>query len=198
MMTRKDFDSDPLRQFKKWYDDAVQARIKNPDAMTLATATPDGTPSARIVLYKGLNSKGIRFFTNFQSRKSEELLKNPKAALVFYWPALDRQVRIEGSVERLPAEDSTAYWLSRPRESRLSALASPQSTPIPNRETLENRVAELTLQYEGEEIPRPEHWGGFCLIPHQVEFWFSGDFRLHDRFCYTKKGQLWDLIQLAP
>lgn len=198
MMTRKDFDSDPLRQFQKWFQDAVQTQMKNPDAMTLATATPNGIPSARIVLYKGTNAKGIRFFTNYQSRKGEELLKNPYAALVFYWPGLDRQVRIEGVVEVLSPEESSEYWLSRPRESRISALASPQSSPVPNRQTLENRVTDLTAQFEGKEVTRPDHWGGYCLIPNRIEFWFAGDFRLHDRFCYIKKGQEWELIQLAP
>jgi pyridoxamine 5'-phosphate oxidase len=198
MMTTADFDPNPWVQFSKWYDQAAQAHIKNPDAMTLATATLDGTPSARIVLYKGLNSKGLRFFTNYQSRKSEELLQNPKAALVFYWSTLDRQIRIEGKIEVLSSRESDEYWNSRPRASRLSAIASPQSTPISNRQVIENQIQELTTQYQNQEIPRPENWGGFCLIPNRFEFWFAGNHRFHDRFCYLKKNTHWEMIQLAP
>jgi pyridoxamine 5'-phosphate oxidase len=198
MTINPEFDSNPLHQFLKWYDQAAASGIKNPEAMTLATATPDGTPSARIVLYKGIAHEGLRFFTNYESRKAVELFKNPKGALVFYWSSLDRQVRIEGRIEPLPSSESDQYWLSRPRGSRLSALASPQSQIISSREVLENKIEELDAQYEGQEILRPENWGGFVLIPNHFEFWFSGDDRLHDRFCYIKKGSDWSLVRLAP
>lgn len=198
MITLKTLDPNPSNELLKWYQDAIHAQIKNPDAMTLATATVDGTPSARIVLFKGLNTQGIRFFTNYQSRKGHELQTNPQAALVFYWSALDRQVRIEGQVEPLSAAESDQYWLSRPRESRLSALASPQSTPIPSRDVLEEKITHLTKQFQDQEIPRPAHWGGFCLIPQRFEFWVAGDYRFHDRFCYQRKSGNWEISQLAP
>jgi len=198
MTTRSDFAQDPAVQLLQWYNDAVAAKIKNPDAMTLASATRGGVPSARIVLYKGMNEKGIRFYTNYHSPKGRELKANPKAALVFYWSSLDRQLRVEGKVEPLKKAESDAYWNTRSRDSRLSALASKQSGIIAGREVLEQRVQELTEKYEGKDIPRPSHWGGFCLIPTRFEFWLAGDHRLHDRFCYLKKKNKWELVQLSP
>ncbi len=189
---------DPFRFFKKWYQDAEQAKVKNPEAMTLSTSTLQGRPSARIVLYKGMNTQGLCFYTHYRSRKGRELLTNPRAALVFYWSALDRQIRIEGKVSPLPEEESDRYWQSRPRESRLGALASHQSAEIPSRRYLELKIQKLTQKYRGQDIPRPAHWGGFCLIPQRFEFWQSGDFRVHDRFCYQRIGQKWKQVRLSP
>ena len=188
----------PFKQFQEWYQEAEKSPIKLPDAMTLATASRKGVPSARIVLYKGTNKKGICFFTNYKSRKSLELIQNPKAALVFYWPSLDRQIRIEGKIEIVSAEESDTYWSSRPRESQISAMASHQSAKISSRSVLEKRFQMLTQKFENKEIPRPQNWGGFCLIPHRFEFWIAGDHRLHDRFCYIKKSGKWSLTQLSP
>jgi pyridoxamine-phosphate oxidase len=198
METLSSFHSDPFLQFTRWFNEAAAAQIKNPDAMTLATAKRDGTPSARVVLFKGLNAQGLRFFTNYQSRKAEDILENPKAALVFYWSEQDRQVRVEGHLEKLSSSESDQYWATRPKGSRIGALASPQSTEVLSRKELEERFEQITREYEGKEIPRPEHWGGYCLIPHRFEFWFAGDFRLHDRICYVKENLGWKIIRLAP
>lgn len=189
---------DPFKQFLSWYNDAVQAGIKLPDAMTLATVTPQGRPSARMVLYKGMNDKGLRFYTNYQSKKGWELSQNAFAALVFYWSQLDRQIRVEGRVEKVSEGDSDEYWVSRPRESQIGGWASEQSTVVSNRDVLEKKFQELNLKYEGKNIPRPPHWGGFCLIPDRFEFWMAGPHRLHDRFSYEKKGQKWEISRLAP
>lgn len=201
-----DLDPNPIEEFLKWYVLAEQSGVITPDAMTLATATRSGIPSARIVLYKGLNSKGLRFFTNYRSRKGKELISNPRAALVFFWPKVkkgsefisDRQIRIEGTIQKLSGQESNSYWVSRPRGSQIGAHASEQSTIVPNREVLEKKVALLNQKYEGKDIPRPLHWGGFCLIPSRFEFWISGDSRLHDRFCYIKKKKGWELARLSP
>jgi pyridoxamine 5'-phosphate oxidase len=190
--------ADPWKKFLSWYEDAVKANIKNPDAMTLATSTPNGVPSARIVLYKGVNPEGLRFFTNYRSRKGKELKKNPRAAVVFYWSSLDRQIRIEGKVKELSSTESDGYWNTRPKESRINSLASPQSSPIPDRAFLEKIVDELDAKYAGGNVPRPKHWGGYCLIPNRFEFWVAGDYRLHDRFIYVKKGSSWSCSRLAP
>lgn len=198
METFEKLDSDPFHEFQKLYQKAVETQTKYPDAMSLATSTRSGTPSVRVVLFKGLNSKGFRFFTNYRSRKGKELGANPKAAAVFYWPGLDRQIRIEGKIEKLSKKESDEYWLSRARESRLSALVSPQSTAIPDKKKLETSLKELTLKYEGKDIPRPSHWGGYCLIPERIEFWQEGGFRFHDRFCYLKKKGKWVITRLAP
>ena len=192
------FDPHPISQFLNWYETAEKADIRQPEAMTLATATRNGTPSARIVLYKGLNQKGFKFFTNYQSRKSRELTANPKAALVFYWPSLNRQIRIEGKVQKLTRFESDEYWMSRPRESRIGAIASKQSSVIRNRDVLEKKIAELSVKYSEKDIPRPKNWGGYCLIPNRFEFWLLGDYRLHDRFLYQKRGKKWAFYRLAP
>jgi pyridoxamine 5'-phosphate oxidase len=164
----------------------------------LATASRTRTPSARIVLFKGVNESGIKFFTNYSSRKGKELKSNPQAALVFYWSALDRQIRIEGKIQTLSPEESDAYWVSRPRESQVGAIASSQSSVIPNRQFLENKLKQIELKYAGKEIPRPKNWGGFCLLPKRVEFWISGEHRIHDRFCFLKKGKKWSVSRLSP
>lgn len=198
MNTRSAFNSNPIRQFQKWYKAAEQSGIKQPDAMTLATASERGVPSARIVLFKGLNADGFKFFTNYQSKKAKDLKANSRAALVFYWPLLDQQIRIEGKVHVLSSKESDQYWATRPRESQIGALASKQSTEISGWSALRKTIAKLETQYLGQRIPRPENWGGFCLVAEKIEFWSLGNFRLHDRFCYTKKGRTWKLVQLSP
>lgn len=189
--------SDPKKEFLKWYDEALNSGFKNPDAMTLATASKSGSPSARIVLYKGCDENGLRFFTNYNSQKGKELTANPKAAIVFYWAALDKQIRVEGRVKKLTAAESDAYWNTRPRESQINAAASPQSSIILDRTVLEKKALSLHLP-ENAQIPRPKHWGGFCLIPTRFEFWILGEYRFHDRFRYSKKGQNWTVCCLAP
>lgn len=189
---------DPLVQFTQWYDEAAAAGTRRVDGVALATATPEGRPSVRIVLYKGIRHGGFTFFTNYESRKSRELDCNPWAALAFYWHPLYRQVRVEGQVERTSEEESDEYWYSRPAESRLSALASRQSEIIEDRTELEDAVADLRDRYEGEEIPRPKQWGGYRLLPHLVEFWQGQPNRLHDRYCYTLRDTRWEVEMLAP
>lgn len=199
-----DLDPDPLRQFRAWLDEAVAADLLEPTAMTLATADAAGRPAARMVLLKELDARGFVFFTNYDSRKGRELAANPRAALLFWWAALERQVRIEGAVERTSREASEAYFRSRPRGSRLGALASPQSRPLASREELEARVAELAASYpegdgDGREIPRPEHWGGYRLVPDALEFWQGRDDRLHDRVLYRQDPEgTWTRTRLAP
>ncbi len=197
-ITEHDLSKDPFEQFQSWFSEAISKSTKYPEAMTLATCTPDGVPSARVVLFKGLNSKGLCFFTNYESRKSNELIENPRAALVFYWSALDRQIRIEGTIEKVSEKESDDYWGSRPRESCISALTSAQSQLVSSREELEKRFFELIKKYEGQPVPRPAHWGGFCLVPKKFEFWVEGAHRLHDRFCYERTAQGWRLSRLSP
>lgn len=190
---------DPVEQFRTWLADAAAAGLINPEAMTLATATPDGRPSARMVLLKGVDERGFVFFTNYESRKGAELEANPRAALVFYWAALERQVRVEGRVERTSAAESDAYFRSRPWGSRLGALASPQSRVIPSRDVLEQRVEELLCQYPDHDIPCPSWWGGYRLIPVLIEFWQGQPNRLHDRLRYERREDGgWDIRRLAP
>jgi pyridoxamine 5'-phosphate oxidase len=182
---RDDLDSDPLRQLVAWYP--------GDDAVALATATPDGAPSARMVLLKGFDERGFVFYTGYESRKGRELEANPRAALLFYWSAPGRQVRVEGTVARVSAEESDAYWASRPLGSRLSAAASEQSAPVASREELERRVAQLD-----SEPARPERWGGYRLVPEAYEFWQHRDDRLHDRFRYERAGEGWRVVRLQP
>jgi pyridoxamine 5'-phosphate oxidase len=190
--------TDPFEQFQTWFRDASSQNLKYPDAMTLATSTSDGIPSARMVLFKGLNSRGICFYTNYESRKAQELIENPRAALVFYWSALDRQIRVEGSIEKVTEQESDDYWNSRPRDSRISALSSEQSQEVKSREELENRFFTLQKKYQDQPIPRPPHWGGFCLVPQRFEFWMEGAHRLHDRFCYSRSENTWKITRLSP
>lgn len=194
----KSLTSNPLNQFKIWYEDAMQSTSPQPDAMVLATATRNGYPSARIVLFKGMNPRGLRFFTNYLSRKGKELSRNPRAALVFYWPELGRQVRIEGKVKPLSPLESDEYWKSRPKESRIGALASKQSAMIKDRQSIEKQILKLEKKYPGSEVPRPDHWGGYVLIPQYFEFWILGDHRIHDRFSYQLKSGKWKQNRLAP
>ncbi len=196
-----DVPAEPLALFAAWMAAAVDAGLREPNAMTLATATPDGRPSARVVLLKGVDARGLAFYTNYQSRKGQELAANPWAALCFWWGPLERQVRIEGPVEPLPAAESDAYFQSRPRGSRLGAWVSQQSAVIPGRAQLEARLAALEQEYAGSDPPRPPHWGGYLLVPQMVEFWQGGPHRLHDRLRYTRDdtaATAWHLDRLSP
>jgi pyridoxamine 5'-phosphate oxidase len=194
-----ELEDDPWRTFERWYADAVGAEEPQPDAMTLATASAGGKPSARIVLYKGRSQDGLLFFTNFESRKGQELLENPEAALVFHWPRLQRQVRVEGSVLRLKPAESDAYFRTRPRESQISAWASPQSRAVVSRQELELRARHVRERYAGGEVERPEFWGGYRLVPRRFEFWVGQTARLHDRFLFTREGNgPWRSVRLAP
>jgi len=198
-LREQDVDADPLRQFAVWFAEAEAAGMRLPEAAALATATADGAPSVRMVLVKGFDERGFVFFSNYASRKGRELAANARAALVFYWDPLGRQVRIEGPVERASGDESAAYARSRPRGSQLSALASPQSQVIDSRQALERRVAELEERYREDELPPPENWGGFRLTTQTVEFWQQRDDRLHDRLRYRRAGEDgWMIERLAP
>jgi pyridoxamine 5'-phosphate oxidase len=198
-LTEVDADESPVDQFRKWFDDAMVAQILEPTAMTLATADRNGRPSARIVLLKGFDTSGFLFFTNYESKKGQDLGDNPCAAIVFFWPEFERQVRVEGLVEKLSPQESDSYFQSRPRESRLSSWASRQDEVIPNREVLDRRFQELLQVYSNQAIPRPLHWGGYRLVPSIFEFWQGGPHRLHDRLRYrrTDKGP-WLMERLSP
>ena len=192
-------DPNPFNQFRSWLDQALAANLPQPLGMALATATAAGRPSVRMVLLRGFDERGFVFFTNYQSRKAQELANNPQAALVFYWPELDRQVRIEGTVQRISAEESDAYFQSRERGSRLGAWASPQSQVIASREALETRMEELAAKYRDSDVPRPPHWGGYRLVAAVMEFWQGQPNRLHDRLRYRRvDGDVWLLERLAP
>ena len=197
-LSEADLAPDPFQQFARWFDEAQAAPVTEPSAMTLATATKDGRPSARVVLLKGFDERGFVFYTNYGSRKGDELRKNPRAALVFYWAEIKRQVRVEGWIEQASAIESDTYFQSRPRESRLAAWASAQSEVIPSREALDRRMDELMLEYQGREIARPPHWGGYRLRPTSLEFWQSRPNRLHDRVRYRLVNGAWLIERLAP
>ncbi len=187
----------PFAQFNQWFQEALKAQIPEPNAMTLATIGLDGRPKARVVLVKGLSEQGFSFFTNYESNKGQELAANPQAALQFHWVALERQVRIEGRVEKLSAAESDAYYQSRPANSRLGAWASPQSQVIASRSVIEQREAEFRARF-GEQVPRPPHWGGYRLIPDCFEFWQGRPSRLHDRLRYQLEENQWRIERLAP
>jgi pyridoxamine 5'-phosphate oxidase len=198
-LTEHDLDPDPLALFERWFAAAADAGTAEPEAVALATASPHGHPSVRMVLAKGIDERGFAFYTNYGSRKGSELEENPRAALLFHWPALGRQVRVEGAVERLPREESERYARNRSRDSQLSALASPQSRPVPSREWLEERVRELATEHEGGELPVHDDWGGYRLIPDAWEFWQHRPNRLHDRFRYLPDpGGGWRIERLGP
>jgi pyridoxamine 5'-phosphate oxidase len=189
---------DPLRRFHAWFREAQEAGVEVPEMMTLATASAEGTPSGRMVLLKGADEDGFVFYTGYDSRKAAELAENPRAALVFYWRPLQRQVRVEGTVEQVSEEESAAYFATRPRGSQLAAWASRQSRPLASREELEEHYEELQREYDGREVPRPPHWGGFRLRPDSVEFWQHRENRLHDRTRYTRAREGWRIERLAP
>ncbi|MGH9871519.1 MAG: pyridoxamine 5'-phosphate oxidase [Pyrinomonadaceae bacterium] len=192
-------DRDPLPLFQRWLDEAKAAGIHLAEAMTLATSTQDGKPSARLVLLKQADQNGFVFYTNYSSMKARELDSNPQAALVFYWPQVERQVRVEGKVDRTSAAESDEYFKTRPRESQIGALASPQSEVIASREALQQKADELELLYEGREVERPEHWGGYRLHAERIEFWKGRPGRLHDRIAYDRQADgSWSIKRLAP
>jgi pyridoxamine 5'-phosphate oxidase len=197
-LSERTFHPDPLEQFRRWFRTVENARLPEPNAMTLATSAPGGRPSARMVLLKGVTERGFVFFTNYQSRKGRELAANPRAALVFYWREVNRQVRVIGRVSKLSAAESDAYFATRPRASRLAALASRQSSAILSRAALVNRYEELEARYQDVDPPRPINWGGYCVHPDEIEFWQQGADRLHDRLRYRRRRGGWILERLSP
>lgn len=198
-LEESDVSVNPYQQFEKWFKEAMEGAVLEPNAMTLATVA-NGRPAARIVLLKGFDERGFIFFTNYNSRKGAEMAENPAAALLFCWLELERQVRIEGTISKIPAEESLAYFISRPKGSQIGAWASPQSTRIPSREVLENNIAALSTQYAySESLPLPPHWGGYVLKPDYFEFWQGRESRLHDRIEYRAgAGDAWEIGRLAP
>ncbi|MGF1589921.1 MAG: pyridoxamine 5'-phosphate oxidase [Pleurocapsa sp.] len=199
-LSEADLNPHPIKQFEIWFQQALEADLIEPNAMTLATATSDGKPTARIVLLKGVSDRGFVFYTNYESQKGQQLIANPYAALVFLWDRLERQVRIEGKVEQLQPEESAEYFQSRPKASQLGAWASAQSRVIPNREVLEQKLADLQKKYSDDAtVPLPQHWGGFRVIPNRIEFWQGRPSRLHDRLVYDLQTDgSWHIERLSP
>ena len=196
-LRRGDLDPEPIAQFAAWWERA-EAEVPLPDAICLATVDESGVPDARMVLLKGFGQDGFRFHTNYESAKGAQLAAAGRAAIVVYWRELDRQVRVRGPVERLSATESDAYFATRPPERRVGAWASPQSQVLPDRAELDRRVREVEERFAGQEIPRPEHWGGYVLRPETIEFWQGQVRRLHDRFLYTREGRGWRIERLGP
>jgi pyridoxamine 5'-phosphate oxidase len=194
----QDVDADPIVQFQRWFHEAQETKVVEPNAMTLATCTPDAYPSARMVLLKGVDARGFVFFTDYRSRKGTELTDNPHAALVFWWHELERQVRIVGAVQRITREESVEYFTSRPYGARVGAWVSHQSTVIPDRESLDARVEEMMERFRSGEVPLPDHWGGFRVLPEEVEFWQGRESRLHDRIAYVRESGRWARRRLSP
>ena len=198
-LLKQDLQSNPFKQFQDWLEFALSAEVLEPNAMTLATIDERGRPVARIVLLKKVDDRGFVFFTNYSSRKGQNIATNPYASLVFWWTNIERQVRIEGKVEKIAENESDDYFHSRPIESQLGAWTSPQSDVIPDRKFLENRLVELTQEYKDKPIPRPPHWGGYRVVPDLIEFWQGRESRLHDRLCYRLDDQgNWQIDRLAP
>ena len=196
-LAEADAHADPFEQFERWFKDALAAQLPLANAMTLATVTPEGGPDARAVLLKGVDGGGFVFYTNYESRKGRELAARPAACLMFLWTQLERQVRIEGSVEKVTSAESDVYFNTRPLGARLSAYASAQSSSVPNREFLESEVQRISRQF-GQNPPRPAHWGGYRVIPSQIEFWQGRENRLHDRLLYRRANDRWTIERLAP
>jgi pyridoxamine 5'-phosphate oxidase len=197
-LNEADVFADPMQQFEKWWQEAIESKIEEVNAMTLATSTAEGKPSARIVLLKGIDRNGFIFFTNYHSHKGNQIEENPFVSLVFFWKELERQIRVEGSVSKVTAEESDAYFVSRPEGSRIGAWASPQSRVIASREVIEENVIELGKSFANKEIDRPPHWGGYIVMPNLLEFWQGRNSRLHDRIQYTYKDEAWKIERLAP
>jgi pyridoxamine 5'-phosphate oxidase len=198
-LRRADLDADPIAQFSKWFQQAVLAEVPEPNAMTLATADKSGQPSSRIVLLKNVDARGFTFYTNYDSRKGIELIENPQAALTLFWPQLERQVCLAGTVEKVSRAESEQYFNSRPKGSRLAAWVSSQSEAIVNRAVLEEKLAELSAEHPDEIVPLPPYWGGFCVAPTRIEFWQGRPNRLHDRFRYLRQpDQSWLIERLSP
>lgn len=197
-LDEKDVNKTPFFQFEKWFREAVDAHVKEPNSMTLCTATKEGKPSARILLLRNFDERGFVFYTNYRSRKGEEIIKNPNAALLFFWPELERQIRIEGLLIKQSEEESDLYFNTRPRESKLGAWTSEQSKVIESRKILDEEYEKLSKKYPDENVPRPPHWGGYILNPTSIEFWQGRPSRLHDRVLYTFENNNWKIERLAP
>ena len=195
---RSDLDPDPVAMFERWLGDAVDAPLHEPNAMVVSTASADGLPASRMVLLKAVDERGFVFYTNYESRKADELTANPRAALLFPWHELQRQVRVEGPVERVSHAESAAYFASRPRESQLGAVASPQSRVVASREELDALLHQAEERYAGQDVPLPESWGGFRVVAEVVEFWQGRRGRMHDRLVYRRAGDRWEVVRLAP
>jgi len=190
--------ANPLEQFNLWFEEAMQAQLQEPNALFLATVDADNRPSGRIVLLREVNEKGFVFYTNYLSRKGLEIAHNPNASITFFWPELERQVRIEGVLEKVPETTSNQYFAKRPRGSQIGAWASPQSKQISSRDELEKEEKRIIELFEGREVERPTHWGGYCLVPRYVEFWQGRENRLHDRICFSQHHSAWEISRLAP
>ena len=197
-LNESDVDKDPVMQFEKWFGTAMEQKVPEQNSFTLCTATRNGVPSARIVLLKGVDTKGFIFFTNYESRKGKELEENPVASMNFYWPSLHRQIRIEGIVEKVTEKESKEYFHSRPKASQAGAWVSPQSRPIASREELDKQHTAFLKKHESIEIPAPEHWGGYRIAPRHFEFWQGRENRLHDRIAYTWENGKWKIYRMAP
>ena len=197
-LSENDVNKNPMKQFAAWWDDAIDSNIEEVNAMTLATVNEQGYPSSRIVLLKDFNENGFVFFTNYESRKGKSLSIHPKVSIVFFWKELERQIRVEGVVEKISEEESTAYFTSRPVESKIGAWASPQSEVIESRDFLESRFKNFEEKYSEIEIPKPPHWGGYIVKPSRIEFWQGRPGRLHDRIEYNKNNEGWTIDRLAP
>lgn len=197
-LDKKDVNANPIVQFTKWFKEAVESKVNEPNAMTLATASVEGKPSARIVLLRNFDENGFIFYTNYTSRKGGEIFKNPYASILFFWPELERQVRIEGKLSKQSAEESDNYFNTRPRTSKLGAWTSEQSRVIASRKALDDEYEKMSLKYPDENVPRPIYWGGYVLEPNSIEFWQGRPNRLHDRLLYTKENSGWKIERLAP